>query len=64
MRLFFFNGTLKRVFTFVSPLFVCYTSPLGYMDSAKKEYNRQSRLVNQGHVLLRLWILSFYQAAC
>ena len=30
---FFFNGTLKRVFAFVSPLFVCYTYPLGYMDS-------------------------------
>ena len=40
----FLNGTLKRVFTFVSPLFVCnwYTSPLSYLDSAKKEYNCQS----------------------
>ena len=36
-------STLKRVFTFVSPLFVWYTSLLGYIDSAKKEYNRQSR---------------------
>ena len=40
----FLNGTLKRVFTFVSSLFVCnwYTSPLSYLDSAKKEYNCQS----------------------
>ena len=42
---FFYSGALKRVFTctFVSPLFIWYTSPLGYMDSAKKEYNCQSR---------------------
>ena len=40
----FLNGTLKRVFTFVSSLFVCNwcTSPLSYLDSAKKEYNCQS----------------------
>jgi hypothetical protein len=42
-RVCFFNSTLKRVFTFVSPLFVWYTFLLGYMDCAKKEYNRQSR---------------------
>ena len=33
---------LKRVFIFVSPLPVWCTSLMGYMDSANKEYNRQS----------------------
>ena len=40
--LLFLNGILKHVFTFVSPLFVWNTSPLGYIHSAKKGYNRQS----------------------